>query len=291
MENYEENYERYIRDIEGYPRITYEREKDLAKIIQNPETTQAEKESAKQEFILSNLRLVVTAANRVYSSCRNMPDANLSIMDLIQAGNQALTRAIELYDGNDKTRFNSYAFASIERRMWRAVKATRFIRIPSKYFRYMHVLDEIRERQEDLSDKALAHEMKIKESTLQKVRLTRYAKAEFKDAAEEDGVMAAEDGTAILSKRIADIDLKKYVFEKNKELTPRQRTVLFYRFFSNTNITLEEISKRLGITRQGVAQDLNTALKKIREKVLHEDKIGHVPFKKKLKRKKSQFNA
>ncbi len=75
----------YLREIGRVPMITHEREIELAQRIE-----MGDREAMKQ-FILANLRLVVSIAKRYVGR-------GLTLLDLIQEGNIGLIRAVQRYD-------------------------------------------------------------------------------------------------------------------------------------------------------------------------------------------------
>ena len=89
-------------------------------------------ESARQRFILANLRLVVSVA-------RKFQNQGLALLDLIQEGNIGLMRAIELFDWRRGFKFSTYATWWIRQAITRAIADRgKTIRLP------VHVGDRIR---------------------------------------------------------------------------------------------------------------------------------------------------
>src|SRR5216684_426244 len=75
----------YLREIGRVPMITHEREIELAQRIERGDR------DAMKQFILANLRLVVSIAKRYVGR-------GLTLLDLIQEGNIGLIRAVQRYD-------------------------------------------------------------------------------------------------------------------------------------------------------------------------------------------------
>ena len=84
----------YLREIGRVPMITHDREIELAKRIES-----GDREAMKQ-FILANLRLVVSIAKRYVGR-------GLTLLDLIQEGNIGLIRAVQRYDWRRGHRFSA----------------------------------------------------------------------------------------------------------------------------------------------------------------------------------------
>jgi RNA polymerase primary sigma factor len=108
----------YLREIGRVPMITHEREIELAQRIEMGER------EAMQQFILANLRLVVSIAKRYVGR-------GLTLLDLIQEGNIGLIRAVQRYDWRRGHRFSTHATWWIRQAISRAVADKgRTIRLP-----------------------------------------------------------------------------------------------------------------------------------------------------------------
>jgi len=108
----------YLREIGRVPMITHEREIELAQRIE-----MGDREAMKQ-FILANLRLVVSIAKRYVGR-------GLTLLDLIQEGNIGLIRAVQRYDWRRGHRFSTHATWWIRQAISRAVADKgRTIRLP-----------------------------------------------------------------------------------------------------------------------------------------------------------------
>ncbi|MDQ2717121.1 MAG: sigma-70 family RNA polymerase sigma factor, partial [Chloroflexota bacterium] len=108
----------YLREIGRVPMITHEREIELAKRIELGDR------EAKKQFILANLRLVVSIAKRYVGR-------GLTLLDLIQEGNIGLIRAVQRYDWRRGHRFSTHATWWIRQAISRAVADKgRTIRLP-----------------------------------------------------------------------------------------------------------------------------------------------------------------
>jgi len=108
----------YLREIGKVPLLVAEEEIELAKRYEKAE------KAAKDKLTESNLRLVVSIAKKYIGR-------GLSLLDLIQEGNQGLIRAVEKYDWRKGFKFSTYATWWIRQAITRAIAdQARTIRIP-----------------------------------------------------------------------------------------------------------------------------------------------------------------
>lgn len=249
MENIEA-FSRYLKDIKKCPRISLSREKYLATIISDKNSSKELKEKCRKELIESNLRLVVKIAISYYRKISKLEDVNISLNDLVQYGNIGLTKAADKYKYNSKTRFGTYAYVSVERHIVYAIKDSRMIRIPHQYFKYMKIMDGLVEVNGSISNKDIATEINITEKTLNTVKLNRHTKISIeKISSLVDQMVSKEPSPYEVVNRNQEI---KYISKLINELKPKYKKVLCYRYLSDKEMTLNEVGKKLGITREAV---------------------------------------
>lgn len=100
----------YLREVGRVPRLTRESEIELAKQI---ERGGEQAEAAKTQLLESNLRLVVSIAER-------HTDRGVHILGLIQEGNTGLMEAVQHFDYRRGYRFSTYATWWVHRAIRRA---------------------------------------------------------------------------------------------------------------------------------------------------------------------------
>lgn len=93
---------KYLEDISRYAILTPERERELGRIIQKPETTEDARREAVDELVRGNLRFVVSYAKRFHSP-------GISFLDLINEGNIGLIQAARRFDAERGVKFITYA--------------------------------------------------------------------------------------------------------------------------------------------------------------------------------------
>jgi RNA polymerase primary sigma factor len=256
----------YLREIGRVPRITHEREIELAQRIE-----MGDREAMKQ-FILANLRLVVSIAKRYVGR-------GLSVLDLIQEGNVGLIRAVQRYDWRRGHVFSTHATWWIRQAITRAIADKgRTIRLPV----YLNTaLNKVRrERQRLLQELGREPtEEELAEATgFDPLRLLEiqavpeaYISLEMpvgEDEEQELGDVLADTESASPEDLATTQTLKDEVQRVLESvLTPRERLVLQLRFgLGNSQAhPLEQVGRELGITRERVRQIEAVALAKLRQ--------------------------
>ncbi|HEY0756117.1 MAG TPA: sigma-70 family RNA polymerase sigma factor [Ktedonobacteraceae bacterium] len=256
----------YLREIGRVPMITHEREIELAQRIEMGDR------AAQKQFILANLRLVVSIAKRYVGR-------GLTLLDLIQEGNIGLIRAVQRYDWRRGHRFSTHATWWIRQAISRAVADKgRTIRLPV----YVNTaLNRIRrERQRLLQELGREPtELELAEATgLDPIRMVELQAAPGapvslelpvgEDEEQELGDVLADTESAS-PEDIATTQTLKDEVQRVLEsvLTPRERLVLQLRFGLNNSQAhpLEQVGRELGITRERVRQIEAGALAKLRQ--------------------------
>jgi len=256
----------YLREIGRVPMITHDREIELAKRIEMGDR------DAMKQFILANLRLVVSIAKRYVGR-------GLTLLDLIQEGNIGLIRAVQRYDWRRGHRFSTHATWWIRQAISRAVADKgRTIRLPV----YVNTaLNRIRrERQRLLQELGREPtEQELADATgLDPLRMIELQSAPGapvslelpvgEDEEQELGDVLADTESAS-PEDIATTQTLKDEVQRVLEsvLTPRERLVLQLRFGLGNGQAhpLEQVGRELGITRERVRQIEAGALAKLRQ--------------------------
>lgn len=254
----------YLREIGRVPLLDAEEEVELAKRYEKNERR------AKDKLTESNLRLVVSIAKKYIGR-------GLSLLDLIQEGNQGLIRAVEKYDWRKGFKFSTYATWWIRQAITRAIAdQARTIRIPVHMVETINKLYRTSRRlMQELGREPTPDEIGEElELTADRVREI------FKIAQEVTSLEApvGEDGESMLGDFIPDegqpspVDaaskqlLKNHLDEVLATLSDREARVLKLRFGleGNKQMTLEEVGKVFGVTRERIRQIEAKALRKLK---------------------------
>ena len=253
----------YLKEIGRIPLLTFADEISLAKRYEKGD------KRAKKKLIESNLRLVVSIAKKYIGR-------GMSLLDLIQEGNQGLIRAVEKYDWHKGYKFSTYATWWIRQAITRAIAdQARTIRIP------VHMVETInrfvrasRRLMQDLGREPMPEEIaKVMEIDVAKVR--EIMKVSQEPTSLETPVGDEEDshlGDFISDPGPTPYDvtsrqlLKEHMEEVLTTLSDREKKVLILRFGLDDGRprTLEEVGAQFGVTRERIRQIEAKALRKLR---------------------------
>jgi RNA polymerase primary sigma factor len=252
----------FLREIGRHPLLTAADEVELAKRIERGDM------SAKRRMIESNLRLVVSIA-------KNYRNQGLPFLDLIQEGMFGLIRAVEKFEWQRGLKFSTYATWWIRQACQRAVAdKARTIRMP------VHVVERMQKmhQAERRLWMSLAREPTLEEIA-EEAGLPLQQAIEVRGAArastsldqpigeEEDAVFGdLVAGSEPLPEVQAEERLRNEALDRALEVIPaRDRKVLELRYGlrGEEPHTLEQIGKRLGMTRERVRQIEVDSLKRL----------------------------
>jgi RNA polymerase primary sigma factor len=252
----------FLRDAGRHPLLTAAQEVELAKRIERGDM------QAKQTMIQSNLRLVVSIA-------KNYRNQGLPFLDLIQEGTLGLIRAVEKFDWRRGYKFSTYATWWIRQAVARALAdKARTIRMPVHIVERMQKLNRAERTLwtqlgreptlEEVAEEAnlpiaQAHEVKAaaRASTSLDQPVGETEDAVFGDFVAGDGPLPDEE---------VEVSLRcQALAEALAALSDRERRVLILRYGLDDAEpkTLEEIGRRLGLTRERVRQIETEALKRL----------------------------
>ena len=255
----------YLREIGRVPMLSHAQEIDLAQRIE------AGDKEAVQQFVLANLRLVVSIAKRYVGR-------GLSLLDLLKEGNIGLMRAVQRYDWRRGHRFSTHATWWIRQAISRAVADKgRAIRLPVYVNTALNRVRRERQRlvQEmgrDPTEQELADALGMDVERLHELEAAPGAPISLElpvgeDEEQELGDVLADENSTSPEEVATTRTMKQEVQDVLEDvLTPRERLVLQLRFGLGSGHTfpLEQVGRQLGITRERVRQIEAGALAKLR---------------------------
>jgi len=272
----------YLREISKTPLLTPEEEVQLAKRIKKGD------KEARSHMIRANLRLVVKIA-------QDYAGYGLPISDLISEGNIGLMKAVERFDPKKGGKLSTYAAWWIKQSIKRALaNQSKTIRLP------VHMVDKIAKmrRISTILAEALGREP-TDEELADEIGLPRRKLAMLKQASQrptsldapinegeatEYGEIIGDERAANPLEMLSDKNLHGQLDGLLSVLDERERKIIDERFglTGKKPMTLEEVGRQFGVTRERIRQLQNSALTKMRRALRKKEKpmpkpIGGLP--------------
>jgi RNA polymerase primary sigma factor len=256
----------FLNEAGRYPLLTASEEVELAKRIERGDP------AAKERMINSNLRLIVSIAKKYQGH-------GLTLLDLIQEGIIGLIRAVEKFDWRRGYKFSTYATWWIRQAVQRGVaNKSRTIRIP------VHIVEreqKIARAERELvlqlermpTDEEVAKKAKLNVKHVRETRNAARTVASLDKTVGDDSdtkfgdlvAQAAEDVAEEVQVALDESALHHAI----NELPVREQEVIRMRYGLDEEMepkSLEEIGRRMGITRERVRQIETQALSRLAER-------------------------
>lgn len=266
---------RYMRDAVQEPLLTVQEEIELAARLKRGD------DAARDRMIRANLRLVVKIA-------REYEGLGLPLLDLINEGNIGLMKAVERFDPAKGGKLSTYGAWWIKQAIRRALtNQSKTIRLPVHAMERVWEIKKVTARFEaeigrEPTNAELAAELGTSAGRIAAIR----------DANVRPASLDAPIGADADSTRLGDViedqqattpyeDLEKQtvretVAELLHKLPEREVAILKQRFGledSDSKITLRQIGRRFGVTRERIRQLQNLALQKLRVMMIQREAL------------------
>ncbi len=280
----------YLKEVSRVPLLTAEEEVELAQRIERGRMAREELArgnvnvrrrhelrrliedgwAAREHLITANSRLVISVAKKYMG--RGVP-----FLDLIQEGNIGLIRATKKFDYRRGHKFSTYATWWIRQAVTRAIADQgRTIRVPvhmgdqiNKLLRVQHQLTQRLGREPSVEELAEALDVPPKKVENMIPVARRPLSLETPTDDEEDSVLGdfIEDDEAPPPDETATYNLlREHLEEVLNTLPPREVRILQLRYglLDGQAYTLEEVGRKMGVTRERVRQIEAQALSRLR---------------------------
>jgi RNA polymerase primary sigma factor len=280
----------YMKEVGSIPLLTHDEEIELGHAViegeaaakklrkgdlpvekrEGLELLVARGEAARQRFVKSNSRLVISIARKYLG--RGLP-----LSDLMQEGNLGLMKAVDRFDPDLGHRFSTYATWWIRQAILRSLADQgRTIRLPA------HIVDELnkmnrvakrlaQELGREPTEEELGEELEVPAERVTELRSLagQPLSLETPVGEEEESTLAEfieDDDSPTPSAMTSESIMWERLDDALDTLTPREARVLRLRYGleDGEDYTLEQVGEKLGLTRERIRQIQSQALRRLR---------------------------
>jgi len=257
----------YLRQIRGTPLLSAHEERWLGWRSRNDGDS-----TARDHMVLANLRLVVAIA-------RDFMGRGLTLTELIADGNIGLIRAVERFDPAQGTRFSTYGAWWIRQAMALAlIKDKQPVHVPA----YMvELVGRCARTERELAleldrapdDAELARAMEVAPAKLARVRrvMNAFSASRSLTGVEGGAEPPVRENVSVdpPEERIDRTDTVRTVRQLLDTVDPRDARVVRLRFGMEGReaMTLSQIGRELGLTRERVRQIVQAVLDRLRREL------------------------
>ncbi len=245
-------------DTSGLPKLSQREQTELMQRIK------AGDERAREQFIIGNMRLVLSLVRRFWAK-------NANADDVFQAGCVGLIKAIDNFDVTVGVRFSTYAVPLILGEIKRYLRDGNSLRVSRSIrdtaYRILKVREQLETECDDVTYDKIAEKMNIAVSEV------AYALDAISDPVSlYDPVYNKSGDELLLVDQIFDKKNNDEVwteraalYEAIAKLDEREKSIVLLRYFEGRTQT--EISAAVGISQAQVSRLEKSALKRIREEI------------------------
>jgi len=266
---------RYSREELAKGNVSKTRQSELRSLIENGW-------EAREHLIIANSRLVISVAKKYMG--RGVP-----FLDLIQEGNIGLMRAAKKFDYHRGFKFSTYATWWIRQAVTRALAdQSRTIRVPvhmgdqiSKMLRAQHKLKQQLSRDPTVDELALELDVLPKKVENMIKVSRRPLSLQLPIGDEEEDVLGdfIEDSDSTPPDETATFNLlREHLASMLDLLPPREARILQLRYglIDGEVLTLNEVGRKMGVTRERVRQIEAQALSRLRSKGVYRELRAYI---------------
>lgn len=255
--------DKYLQEIGKEDLITVEEEVELAQRIKKGD------QEALEKLTKANLRFVVSVAKQYQNQ-------GLSLPDLINEGNLGLIKAAEKFDETRGFKFISYAVWWIRQSILQALaEQSRIVRLPLNQVGSLNKINKAfarfeQENERTPSPEELATVLDIpKEKVSDTLRVSgRHVSVDAPFADGEDNNLLdvlVNNDSPNADRGLINESLSTEVDRALDTLTDREKDIIKFFFgIGCSEMTLEEIGEKFGLTRERVRQIKEKAIRRLR---------------------------
>ena len=237
---------------------------------------------ARQDILVVNRRLVL----KYVQYYRRSPWCNLTAEDLEQIGLVGLLKAAEHFDSHLGYAFSTYAVWWIRQCMTRAMMDEgSMIRVPVHMQEFVHKVTRLdfNLARQGVTDAAVRRERMAEqlEEPLEKIQYAfnvrdcflRFVSLDTPVGEDKETPLEAfieDDASPSVEEQVLAEDEKQILLDHMKQMKPREAKVLSLRFGFETGapMTLEEVGRVLGVTRERIRQIESKAIRRMRSHII-----------------------
>lgn len=225
---------------------------------------------AKEKFVTSNLRLVISIAKNYHSPA-------LQFLDLVQEGNMGLLKAVEKFNYRLGFKFSTYASWWVRQAITRAIaEKAKLIRVPVHIYESTHKVTKAiskftKRHGQDPTLQDLARSLKIPATKIATVLKAAQEPISLETPIGDEAstLQRFMEDKSIRSPEslVESTILNETINSSLSELSPREQDIIRMRFGLGDNVphTLEEVGSVMGVSRERIRQLEKRALSKLRQ--------------------------
>lgn len=265
-----ENIDKFMSDIQQYPRLTVQEEVDLHKIMHGEDKAAAD--AAREKLIVSNLRLVVTV-------CHAYKRYKLGFQDLVQEGCRGLVLAADKYDPSRCEKFGICAGWWIRQTIRRALTTnSRTIYLPGGAAQLAAKVAKVRNAFEATNgriptDEELAEAAGISLTRLNGARIADIAMVSTNEKLDEDSdatfeeMLSLEDDSEQIQQEARSAAVEK-LLNSIDSLTDMEKFILRYTYGLGCKAaSIDEIASEIGWCPARIKGRLHNLYRRLKEKL------------------------
>jgi RNA polymerase primary sigma factor len=255
--------DKYLQEIGKEDLITVEEEVELAQRIKKGD------QEALEKLTKANLRFVVSVAKQYQNQ-------GLSLPDLINEGNLGLIKAAEKFDETRGFKFISYAVWWIRQSILQALaEQSRIVRLPLNQVGSLNKINKALARFEQENERTPSPEELAEVLDLPKEKVTDTMRVAGRHVSVDAPFADGEDNNLLdvlvntdspnADRGLINESLGTEIDRALATLTDREKDIVKYFFgIGCSEMTLEEIGDKFGLTRERVRQIKEKAIRRLR---------------------------